>query len=512
MGMLKSLAAVSGFTLMSRLLGFVRDIFVAKYLGTGAMGDAFQVAFRFPNFFRRIFGEGAFNSAFIPLFGRELEEHGKEVAEQFASRAFTFMTLVLGIASLVAIPLMHWLMAAFVPGFMEDPEKFAMTVNYSQITFAYLLCMALAALLSGVLNTLKIFAIPAFAPVLLNIIFLIGLTVVVPRTGNPGLVLSWCVFISGFAQLGLLFFACRRRGINIRFVSPKMTPRMKRLFILMGPGIVAAGVQQVNLLIGTQISSSQESAVSYLYFSERIYQLPLGMIGIAFGVVLLPEITRKLRAKQEGAAINTINRGIELAMLITLPAAVAMFVISGSIIGTLFEGGKFTPDSTRQTAMALAAFATGLPGYVLIKVLQPGFFAREDTKRPMFYAGITVTVNIAFSLVLFKFYRHVGIACATSIAAWVNVVLLWRGLHGFLTTDSQLRSRLPRIFLASLVMGAVLWALQIAVEPWYETGGYHRTLSLGLLVTVGTATFAAAALALKAASLSELKANFTRRS
>ena len=420
------------------------------------------------------------------------------------------MTIVLGVLSLVAIPFMALLMGAFVPGFKEDSGKFAMTANFAQITFAYLLCMALAALLSGVLNTIKVFALPAFAPVLLNLIFIAGITCVLPFTGEPGLVLSWSVFIAGFAQLGLLFVGCRRKGVNIRFIAPKLTPRMKRLFLLMGPGIVAAGVQQVNLLIGTQISSGQDAAVSYLYYSERIYQLPLGMIDIAFGIVLLPEITRKLRGGQEPEAVNTINRGIELAMLITVPAAVAMMVIPSQIISALFEGKEFDAESTRFTAMALAAFAAGLPGYVLIKVLQPGFFAREDTKRPMYFAGITVFVNIVFSLILFKKYGHTGIAVATSIAAWVNVILLWRGLKGFLTTDKQLQTRLPRILLASILMGGALWLLQNLLHSLYDAGGIKRMIGLFILIASGIIVYATSALALKATTMRDLKSGFSR--
>ena len=518
MAMLKSMATVSGFTAMSRVLGFLRDVLVAGYLGKSNASEAWVAAFRFPNMFRRIFGEGAFNAAFVPLFGRELEERGDKAALEFANRALTILALVLGVGTLIAIPGMRWIMSVFVAGYLKHPEKFELTVALTRITFTYLLCMAMAAHLSGVLNTLKIFAMPAFAPVLLNLIFLAGLAVAVPALGfnedpeGVSYVLAWCVFAAGFAQFLALFATCRRKGMHIRFVRPTLTPRIRRLFILMLPGIAAAGVQQVNLFFGTWIGSREDGANTYIYFSERVYQLPLGMIGIAMGVVLLPEITRKLRGGQEIAAWNTLNRGMELALLVTLPAAVAMFVIPQPIIAVLFERKNFSPEATVQTALTLAGFAAGLPGYVLIKVLQPGYFARENTKAPMYMAGVTVVVNIVFSLILFPHFKHVGIAIATAIAAWVNVLLLGIGLRREVHMDAQLKSRLWRIVAASASMGLAIWGLSRLLDGWVTAGGWLRVLAVALLVVAGVTAYAVFALALKATSLRELRSGFSRRS
>jgi putative peptidoglycan lipid II flippase len=517
MSMLKSMATVSGFTLISRLLGLVREILIGRYLGTGGAADAFVAAFRFPNMFRRIFGEGAFNSAYVPLFARELEETDHATAEQFACRAFTVLALVLTLGTLVAIPAMPAIMWIFAHGFYEDPDKFETTVTLARIMFSYLLCMALSAHLSGTLNTLRIFAMPAFAPVLLNIIFITALLFVVPALGltgefrEIGHVISWAVFIAGFVQLAALYLTCWRKGIRIRLVTPKITPRIRRLFILMIPGILAAGIQQLNLLVGTIIASTQDGALSYLYYSDRIYQLPLGMIGIAFGVVLLPEITRKLRGGDQAGATGSITRGMDFAMLLTLPAAVAMLVIPVPIISTIFERGEFNAESTRQTAAALAGFAVGLPGYVLVRVLQPGYFAREDTKRPMIMALITVAVNIACSLALFPFFGHVGIAIATAISAWVNVALLVRGLRGFWKPDSKTLLRLPRMLLSALLMGAALWGIHHLSASWFEEGTLMRVLGLGMLIITGTTVYFTAAIVLKATSLQAIKAGFTGR-
>jgi putative peptidoglycan lipid II flippase len=643
------MATVSGFTALSRVLGFLRDIFMARYLGTGRAADAFFAAFRFPNMFRRIFGEGAFNAAFVPLFAREMEEKSKAEAVKFANNAFSFMVVVLGALTVVAIPLMWWILSAVVPGFKasektpqyaagaaveefafkvnvrgakevffvlegdahisiegaklsagdrdgwmdklatklggtrevpEDamlmefasdrlslkmigrlglgddgtlvdqvsvtlpdghsfreltgvirtkpaagegarvkiyrnhPGTFSLTVKLTQIMFVYLLCMALAAQLSGVLNTVKIFGMPAAAPIFLNLIFLVGLLVVVPILGwkkDPegcAVVVAWCVFVAGFVQLGALLITCWRKGMPIRFCRPRMSPRIKKLFLLMGPGVVAAGIQQINLLIGGIIASFQEGAISFLYFSERVYQLPLGMIGIAMGVVLLPEVTRRLRGGDEAGAVSSMNRGIELALLITLPAAVAMVVMPSQIISTLFERNAFTAEDTRQTSMALAGFAFGLPGYVLIKVLQPGYFAREDTKRPMIMAGITVAVNIAVSLLLFPVLRHVGVAIATAVAAWVNVVLLGIGLRGFWKMDARLKSKLPRVLLASLLMGVVVWLVQWAMGDTFSAGPWRRVVGLCLLIGVGIGSYAGWVLAFGVTSLGEFKRGF----
>ena len=641
MSILKSMATVSGFTALSRVLGFIRDICMGFFLGSGHAADAFFAAFKFPNLFRRIFGEGAFNSAFVPLFGKELNEKGKKEAVQFASQTFSMLAIVLVIITAIAIPLMHWITMIHAPGFKaattfsvtdnskpkeipfginvrgaksifitvdnsgdaeltnatllykkknipaisslftddkekpkpldlikniseyeqaewikdhqwvkkitlppnhkyntlegkalihatdtgvtnikiyrNHPETFNLTVTLSKITFIYLLCMALVAHLSGVLNTIKVFGMPAAAPVLLNVIFLLGLLGVTSIMGiksNPlecAHVAAWCVFIAGFVQLGALYITCIRKGIRIRFCKPKINSKMKRLIILMGPGILAAGIQQINLLIGGIIASFREGAISYLYYSERVYQLPLGMIGVGLGVVLLPEVTRRLRKGDQTGAVTSMNRGVEMALLITLPAALAMALIPYSIISTLFQRGAFSPDDAKATSMALAGFSFGVPGYVLVKVLQPGFFARENTKSPMMMAGITVFVNIVISLSLFGRLGHVGIALATAIAAWVNVALLLFGLRDFWKADSRLKKRLPRIISATMIMGIGIWFINRLIEGWFVESGFgQKLLGLSILVISGFLIYAIAALKLNATSIEDLKNEYQK--
>ncbi len=392
----------------------------------------------------------------------------------------------------------------------NDPGAYDLTVRLSQITFVYLLCMALVAHLSGVLTTLKKFAAPAFSPVILNLVFLCGLVCLVQFVEWRGVALAWCVAVAGFLQLGVLWWVCLRAGLPVALKKPVFDPGFKRLLVLMGPGVVAAGIQQINLLVGGIVASFQEGAISFIYYADRIYQLPLGMIGIAFGMVLLPEITRLLNSDREGEARATMASGLELAMIVTVPAAIALMVIPQEIISVIFERGTFTASDSLQTGRALGAFAVGLPGYVLIKVLQPGYFARENTKSPMWMAVITVLVNIVFSLLLFPFFGHVGIAIATSISAWVNVVLLWVGLKGFVTLEKENWRRLVAMVVASLVMALSLLVTKALMACWLDAGPWARAIATGILVGIGATIYGIGVLLLQVTSLSELRAAFRR--
>ncbi|MCH8001425.1 MAG: murein biosynthesis integral membrane protein MurJ [Proteobacteria bacterium] len=513
MALLRSLATVGGYTGISRVLGFVRDILIAAAVGTGPVADAFFVAFRLPNLFRRLFGEGAFNAAFVPLFARHLEEGGKAAAKIFAEQTLAVLLSALLLLSALAMAGMPWLMYALAPGFAAEPAKFDLAVQLSRITFPYLLFMSLVALLSGVLNSLYKFAAAAAAPILLNIFFIFALVVVLPLTGAPGPVLAWTVAAAGIGQFLFLLAACHRAGMALRLPRPRLTAGVRRLLKLIGPGVLSAGVLQINLMIGTIIASLQAGAVSYLYYADRVYQLPLGLIGIGLGVVLLPHLTRSLRGGAEAEAMRTLNRGLELSMLLTLPAAVALVVVSWPIVIVLFERGAFDRASSEATALALMAFAAGLPAYVLVKVLQPAFFAREDTVTPFKMAAATVAANVALSLILFWPLGHVGIALATALAAWLNTVLLAVALRrrGFLTLDARLKGRLPRVALASLVMGLALWAAARWLGPWFEAALWWRIAGLAILVGGGLALYAGLAYGLHAVDRAELAALLRRR-
>ncbi len=469
MRLYRAFFTVGGMTGISRVLGFVRDILIAAIVGTGAVADAFFVAFRFPNLFRRLFGEGAFNAAFVPLFAKRLEGEGRDAAHGLAEEAMAGLLLVLLVVLAVAELAMPWVMYGLAPGFADTPDKFDLTVLLSRIAFPYLLCLSLVALLSGVLNSLHRFTAAAAAPILLNVVLIgaLGLAYLLGYRNEPmaGVVLAWGVAVAGFAQLALLWIAARRAGYQIGLRWPRMSDDMRRLVTLGVPGLIAGGVTQINLVAGTLIASLQDSAVSFLYYADRLYQLPLGIVGVAIGVVLLPDLSRKLRAKDDAAAMDSQNRALEFALLLTLPAAAGLAVLSEPIIRVLFERGSFTAADTSATAAALAAFAFGLPFFVIQKVLQPGFFAREDTKTPMRFAWVNLVVNLVLSIVLFFAFGHVGlmghvgIAIATTIAGAINAALLWTTLakRGHFVLDITARRRIWTIVIGSALMAVVFW-------------------------------------------------------
>lgn len=490
MSLLKAGVTVGGLTMVSRVLGFFRDVLIAMALGTGPVADAFFVAFRFPNLFRRLFAEGAFNSAFVPLFSKRLEGEGAEPARQFAIAVLSVLITALAIVTAIAEMSMPWLMVIIAPGFLEDPQKYDLAVLLTRIAFPYLLFMSLTAMISGVLNSLGRFAAAAAAPILLNVILIAALIAIaglgLSNSRQAGIILVWGVAFAGFAQALTLWIASRRAGMALGFTRPRLTPGVRKLVRLGIPGVIAGGITQINLLIGTIIASLQASAVAWLYYADRIYQLPLGVIGVAIGVVLLPDLSRRLRVGDGDGIQSSQNRALELSMLLTIPAAAALIAMPLPIIQTLFERGAFAAADTQAAAAALAAFAPGLPAFVLIKVFSPGFFAREDTRTPMIFAGISVAVNITGSLALFFVIGHVGIAIATTLAGWINAALLGWTLYrrGYFQPDARLKKRLPRIVAASAAMALVLWWMTVQLTPGFNIGvplAIRATLLAGMI-------------------------------
>jgi putative peptidoglycan lipid II flippase len=500
MSLLRKFATVGGATMTSRVLGFARDVMIAAFAGAGPVADAFFVAFRLPNLFRRLFAEGAFNSAFVPLFARSLEEEGEAGARRFAGEILAALFWTLMALTAIAFVGMTGLVFVLAPGFAEDPEKFDLAVLLSRITFPYLLCMSLVAFLSGILNTFQRFAAAAFAPVVLNLVMitvLLGIWAVGLETGETlGMVLAAGVTVAGVAQLALLVVAVRRMGFSVPLRRPRLTQGVRRLWKLGVPGVVAGGITQINIAVGTVIASAQAGAVSYLYYADRIYQLPLGVVGIAIGVVLLPDLSRALRSGAENAAADAndrLNRALEFSLALTLPATVALIVVPGPVVSVLFQRGEFGPEAAAATTGALVAFAVGLPAFVLNKVFSPAFFAREDTVTPMWFAGIGMVVNVAGALALAPFLAHVGIALATSLAGWINtgllVAVLWK--RGHFRFDSRSRKRLPLLALASLLMGAGVHFGAGLLAPWLTAEAVAaRFGALALLVAAGMVLFA----------------------
>ena len=497
MALLRSVATIGSFTALSRVFGFLRDILTAAILGAGPVADAFFVAQRLPNLFRSLFAEGAFSAAFVPLFAGTLAEHGKEAARLFAEDALAvLLAALLGFVLLGEI-LMPAVMTVIAPGFGADPGKFGLAVELARITFPYLLFIALVALQGGVLNSVDRFAAAAATPVLLNLSLIAALLLMGKFGWRDGRALAWAVTGAGFAQFLWLLFSCARAGLALRLPFPRLTPGVRRTLAVMAPGTIGAGVTQLNLLISTALASLLPGgSVSYLYYADRLNQLPLGVVGIAVGTAILPPLSRQVRLGHLGDAITTQNRGIELALLLTLPAAVALAVLATPILSVLFQRGAFSAEDTAATAAALAAYSAGLPAFVLVKVLAPAFFARQDIATPVKVAVAAMAINLCMTLILMHFLAHVGIAAATSAAGWVNaltlLVLLIRGGHFHF--DDRARRNLPRVAVAAVGMGAALLLARAALAPALNGLQLSRVGALAALVCAGLATFALLAL------------------
>ncbi len=507
--LLRGFATVGGWTLASRVLGFGRDILIATLLGAGPVAEAFFVAFRLPNMFRRFFAEGAFNMAFVPLFAKKLEGDGAGEAKRFAEEAMAVLLTALIALTVVAQLAMPWFVLALASGF-DDAERFDLAVAFSRVVFPYIVFISLAALFSGILNSFGKFSAAAAAPVLLNVILIGAMALAAGMGREVGPALSWAVFAAGIAQLGLVVWAARRAGMSLKLRLPRLTPDVKRLVTLGVPAALAGGVMQINLVVGTQVASYFDGAVSWLWYADRLYQLPLGVVGVAIGVVLLPELSRRVRAGDTEGAGQAMNRAAEFCLMLTLPATVALIVVPGLVTAVLFEHGAFGPSDTAATAAALSIYAFGLPAFVLQKVLQPAFFAREDTRTPLRCAVVSMVVNVVIAVGGAPFAGYLAAAVGTTVAGWVNLVLLWRATRGFgdeVAIDARLAKRWPRILAASLAMGVLVLGLaeaQAAMLPGWRAPG------LVLIVVAGAVGYAAAAAALGAFRLREVRAAMSR--
>lgn len=513
MSLFRSAATIGFFTLISRVLGFVRDICIAAFMGTSAMTDAFFVAFKLPNFMRHLFAEGAFNSAFVPLYASTLVADGKPAAQRLAAEAFAVLTVVLLLLTVTAEIFMPQLMLVLAPGFDDDPEKFALAVALTRITFPYIVFISLVCLYGGILNSIDKFIAAAAAPILLNIALIVSVLFLRHLFPSPAHALAWGVFAAGVLQCAWMVLFCRKAGFLPPLVWPKLTANVRRLLFLIAPAALGAGVAQVNLMVNMIIASGVPEGVSYLYYADRINQLPLGVIGVGVGTALLPMLSRQLRENDPVRARHTQNRAIELVMLLGLPAAAAILAISQPLIATLFEHGAFTPDATAATYPALMAYGIGLPAFVLVKVLAPGFFANHDTRTPFIIASVCVVLNIALSLALVGPMAHIGLALATSASGWLNVALMAWILHrrGHLAMDEKLRYRLPRIVFACGMMAAGLAGAYILCAPVFADILPLRVLALALLIGLGLCIYAFFMLTLNVIEWEEFRAMFRRR-
>jgi len=502
--LLSGFFTVGGWTLISRVLGFARDIMIAAFLGSGPVAEAFLIAFSLPNMFRRFFGEGAFNTAFIPLFSKKVE--ASEDAKRFAEDAMAGLATILIVFTLGAQLLMPWMVLAMASGFVAD-ARFDLTVAFAQMTFPYILFISIAALLSGVLNSLGRFAAAAAAPVLLNIILIVAMWIAYETGRDIGWALVYGVPIAGVGQMLLLWWAAARAGMKLRLRVPRMTPEIKRLAIIAGPAALAGGVVQVNLLVGRQVASYFDGAIAWLNYADRLYQLPLGVVGIAIGVVLLPDLSRRLRAGDDAGSQNSVNRAAEFTLLLTLPAAVALVVIPFPIVSVLFQRGAFDLSDAYATALAVSIYGLGLPSFVLHKVLSPIYFAREDTRTPFRFALVSMVVNLVLAIGLSPWLGYLAAPIGTSLAGWAMLLLLWRGTRQFGAAgqmDDRLRRVMPKVIIASVVMGLAIWGLSIVMSEMLTTPTI-RFGALALLVGAGAVVYGFAIIGLGAMSLGEIK-------
>ena len=469
---------------MSRILGFVREILLLSLIGPGPIMDAFVAAFRLPNMFRRFFAEGAFNAAFVPMFSKKME--GDDNAHKFATDALAGLSLIVlilvGIA-MIFMPALVWLTAG---GFAAD-ARFDMTVGFGRIVFPYILFMSLSALFSGVLNATGRFAAAAAAPVLLNIFMIIAMVTANIMGADVITWIIWVVPLAGIAQLALTWVAASRAGFALKPARPRWTPDMRKMIVVAIPAALASGVMQINLVVGQFSASQFDSAVSWLFAADRLYQLPLGVVGIAVGIVLLPDLSRRLQAGDDTGAKSAFSRAAEISLALTIPASIALIVIPFPVVSVLFERGKTGPDDAAAIAVAVSIYGLGLPAFVIQKFIQPLYFAREDTRSPFRFALVAMVVNAALAIGLSPVIGWIAPAIAATVAGWTMVALLMIGarrMGDVARFDAQLRRRIWRIVAASVVMGGFLWAGNIALSPALGMPGV-RYIALTALITIG---------------------------
>lgn len=507
MAFFKAIATVGGLTLASRLMGFIRDVLTASFLGAGPVADAFFIALKLPNFFRRITAEGAFSVSFVPMFSKVLAEDGKAEARKFAEEAQSAMLAVLAPFTIVCIVAMPWVLYVIAPGVHSDPVRFDLAVEYTRITFPYILMMSLTALLGGVLNSFGKFAAFAAAPMFFNGVLIIALLFGSGIFKTSGQALAWGLAAAGVVQFVWMLYNYKMIGYVLRVQWPVLTPRIRRLFRQMIPGALGAGAAQINLFIDMILASLLPvGSISFLYYADRLYQLPLGVIGVAIGTALLPMLSQALKGKN-GDAAKLLGLGFETGLMLSLPAAIGLIVIAEPIMSVLFERGEFTHANSIQSAHAMAAYATGLPAYVLARVFSTAYFAREDTATPVKFAIVCAVINTVLALLLIGPLKHVGIALATGITAWINLALLMISLHKKKHLDLPLNSvkRACGVLAGGALMAAVLWAMKTCV---FKKIGAPE---LALLIGAGGMSYFACLYVFGIFSLKSIKALFPKR-
>ncbi|MDR1693847.1 MAG: murein biosynthesis integral membrane protein MurJ [Lactobacillaceae bacterium] len=500
MSLFKSIATFGGFTLISRIMGFIRDMVIAKYLGAGMLSDAFLVSFKLPNLFRSLFAEGAFNSAFVPMLSHNIAENGKEKSQIFASKAISVLAFILTIFVILMICGMPYVVRILAPGFISDPSKIELTITLSYITFPFLLLVSIVSFQSGILNSLGRFAAPASTPIILNIVMIASVFILMNVTPTPAHSLAIGATTAGFIEIMWLAYNLRKENYHLRprfdIFNMFKDEEIKTLFKRIAPGILGAGIYQINIMIGTiLVSLVSTGAISWLYYADRLQQLPLGVVGAAIGVALLPVLSQELKSGKTEQAAITQNKAVEYGALLSFPAAVTLIVIGKTVINVLFQRGAFGSFETEMTYKVLVAYSIGLPFYVMIKALAPNFFARGDTKTPVKYSIVSLLANLTLSLILIIPLKHIGVALATSLAAIVSVSQYVWGLkrRNYWSFSKELSIQVFKIFICALLMGVILVIAEKlcynAFGNWLEFGFFAKLSILGMIGVFGVVSF-----------------------
>jgi len=512
MNLIKSTGTIGGLTMVSRVAGFAREMLMSRVMGASWQADAFFVAFRLPNTFRRLFGEGAFSAGFVPLYAQRL--HGPGGSED--AKHFSEEVLAVFVPALILFTIFfEIIMGPFVfaiSGYHD--EKLALATFLTRITFPYLLLISLVSLFSGILNSLARFTAAAFAPALLNLAMLSALIFMPIGGRTTAFALAVAVTLGGVLQLLLLLAACKRAGIVLKLRKPKITPGVRQFVRVVIPATLGAGVYQISAFIDTFfLTRIGTGAMSYFNYADRLNQLPLGVIGAALGTAILPQVSRHVGANEPDKAAHVQGQAAELAMLLCLPAALALAVSALPLVSALFQGGRFTPEDARLTALTLSIIVLGLPAYVLVKVLTPGFYARQDTATPVKVAIFILICTIVLNFLLIPAFGIAGLASAIAICSWLNCTILYVILHrrGHFRIERWLASRVARQLLAGVLMVAALYGIRMGFAGWFSGSVGHRLAGVVAIVGGGMAVYFPAVWVLGGTDREELKSLFKRR-
>ena len=512
MNLLKSTGTIGGLTLVSRVAGFAREMLMSRVMGASWQADAFFVAFRLPNTFRRLFGEGAFSAGFVPLYAQRLHgSGGNDEAKHFSEEVLAVFVPTLVLFTVVFEIIMPLFVAA-ISGY--DGQKLELATFLTRITFPYLILISLVSLFSGILNSLSRFTAAAFAPALLNLSMLAALIFVRVGGTTTAVALAIAVTIGGVIQLALLLAACARADIVLKLRRPRMTPGVRQFVRVVVPATLGAGVYQISAFIDTFfLTRIGTGAMSYFNYADRLNQLPLGVIGAALGTAILPQVSRHVGANEPEKAAHVQGQAAELAMLLCLPAALALAVSAFPLVSALFQGGRFTTEDARLTALTLSIIVLGLPAYVLVKVLTPGFYARQDTATPVKVAALVLVATIVLNFLLIPPFGIAGLASAIAFCSWLNCTILYVILHrrGHFRIQGWLASRIARQLIAAAAMAGALVAIRMILSGWFEGSVGHRMAGVVAIVAGGMAVYFPLVWILGGTDREELKSLLKRR-